>query len=59
MNELFLGLMFSEMLHKLLIKGAFRDFSILFLWYSSIDIHEKKLISKLSVDSDIEFSSYA
>jgi len=30
-------------------KGAFRDSSILFLWYDSIDIHEKGLFPKFQL----------
>ena len=43
------------------IKGIFSDFNIIFLWHESEDTmyKQKKLISKISVDSNFTFSSYA
>ena len=42
------------------IKGIFIDSNNIFLWYDSEDINrKKKRISKISVDSNFTFSSYA
>ena len=35
------------------------DSNNIFLWHESEDVNKKKLISKISVDSDFTFSSYA
>ena len=40
------------------VKGIVTIFNI-FLWHESEDINEKSLFSKLSVDSNFTFSSYA
>ena len=40
-------------------KGIFSDSNNIFLWYESEDINKKKLISKISVDFNFTFSSYA
>ena len=42
-----------------LFKGIFSDSNNIFLWHESEDINKKKLISKISVDSNFAFWSYA
>ena len=41
------------------IKGIFTDSNNIFLWHESEDINKKKLISKILVDSNFTFSSFA
>ena len=40
------------------VKGIVSDSNNIFLWHESEDINKKKLISKISVDSSVTFSSY-
>ena len=40
-------------------KGIFGDLNNNFLWHESEDINQKKIISKISVDTNFTFSSYA
>ena len=41
------------------VKGIYSDSNNIFLWHELEDINKKKLISKISVDSNFGFSSYA
>ena len=41
------------------LKGIFSDSNNIFLWYEIRTYKQKKLISKISVDSNFTFSSYA
>ena len=50
-------LLFSKVLSK--VKGILSDSNNIFLWYESEDFKQKKLVSKISVDSNFTFSSYA
>ena len=38
------------------IKGIVSDFNNIFLWHKSEDINNKKVISKISVDSNLTFT---
>ena len=40
------------------IKGIVSDSNNIFLWYELKDINKKKMISKISVDSNFTFTSY-
>ena len=42
-----------------IFNGIVSDSNNIFLWHESEDIHKKKLISKISVDSNFTFSSCA
>ena len=42
-----------------LLKGIVSDSNNIFLWHESEDINKKMVISKISVDSNYMFSSYA
>ena len=41
------------------VKGIVIDSNNIILWHESEDIHKRSFISKISVDSDFTFSSYA
>ena len=41
-----------------MVKGVFSDSNNIILWHKSEDTKQKKLISKISVDSNFTFSSH-
>ena len=41
------------------VKGIVSDSNNIFLWHESEDVNKKKLISKISINSNFTFSSYA
>ena len=55
LKNIYLGI---ELPFKQGLKGIVNDSNYIFLWHESKDINIKKVMSKISVDSNVTFTSY-